>query len=70
MSDTVSWVVQLRIDIFFKEVWDFSVFGSILIWNKQKNYNNLTLFFWFTILVSDILAKWVKAQKLSHTISW
>lgn len=47
MSDTVSWVVQLRIDIFFKEVWDFSehVFGSILIWNKQKNYYNLTLFF-------------------------
>lgn len=36
MSDTVSWVVQLRIDIFFKEVWDFSVIGSILIWNKQK----------------------------------
>lgn len=45
MSDTVSWVVQLRIDIFFKEVWDFSVIGSILIWNKQKNYYNLTLFF-------------------------
>lgn len=34
MSDTVSWVVQLRIDMFFKKVWDFSVFGSILIWNK------------------------------------
>lgn len=47
MSDTVSWVVQLRIDIFFKEVWDFSVFGSILIWNKQKK----TIITWRFFLV-------------------
>lgn len=70
MSDTVSWVVQLRIDIFFKEVWDFSVFGSILIWNKQKK----TIITWCFCLVHYLdvryLGKMGKAQKLSHTISW